>query len=249
MQENFTMKRNGFTLIELFVAMGVGAAIMAAVYTSMNIAQRSSVSVGRKIVTQQDVRAVLDLMAMEIRMASYNPVSSSATWNGMVLGNCIGSNITFTDKLNKGILVATTTSIALAMDLDSSGAIGDAANEYIVYALNGVNAITRNVNCGGGNTILGNDPNAPQSNTTRVTNTATNTPLFQYFDKDNKNITATVTINNLPNNDFSIGIPAIRRVRITIVADTQDVDSFSGRGRTKRMTYTTDILVKNHALL
>ena len=67
------MKKNGFSLVELIIAMAVGLLIMTAIYAIINMAQRSSASVGRKVVTQQDARAVLDLMAMEIRMASYNP--------------------------------------------------------------------------------------------------------------------------------------------------------------------------------
>lgn len=71
------MKRNGFTLIEVLIAVVVGLVIMGAVYSAMVIVQRTSANLGRKVVTQQDTRAVLDFMAMEIRMASYNPTRST----------------------------------------------------------------------------------------------------------------------------------------------------------------------------
>ena len=67
------MKKNGFTLVELMIYVAVSAVIMAAAYAAVVMAQRSSSSVGRKIITQQDVRLVLDMMAMDIRNASYNP--------------------------------------------------------------------------------------------------------------------------------------------------------------------------------
>ena len=75
------MKKNGFSLVELIIAVAVGLLIMTAVYAIINLAQSSSVSVGRKVVTQQDARSVLDLMAMEIRMASYNPTQSTTLWS------------------------------------------------------------------------------------------------------------------------------------------------------------------------
>jgi prepilin-type N-terminal cleavage/methylation domain-containing protein len=64
------MNKNGFTLIELIMAISIGLVIIAAVYALNEMGQRSSASISQKVVTQQDARAVLDLMAMEIRMAS-----------------------------------------------------------------------------------------------------------------------------------------------------------------------------------
>ena len=62
------------------IAIVIGMVVMLAIYSTNNLAQRSSSSVGRKVVTQQDARAVLDLMAMamEIRMATYNPTRATA---------------------------------------------------------------------------------------------------------------------------------------------------------------------------
>ena len=71
--EKANMRKNGFTLVEILIAMFVGALIMAAVYSLMTLTQKTSTSLDRKVITQQDTRTVLDLMAMEIRMASFNP--------------------------------------------------------------------------------------------------------------------------------------------------------------------------------
>jgi prepilin-type N-terminal cleavage/methylation domain-containing protein len=240
------LKNDGFTLIELIIAMGIGLVIMAAVYASVNIAQRSSAGVGRKVITQQDARAVLDMMAMEIRMASFNPSMSRTIWETIPSNTtnrpvspftpCTNLGLTAPVINNKGIQLAEPNRILIAMDLNdpplspASSLIGDIPNEYIEYALNdNKNTITRNVSCSS-NDILGGD----DLSTTVRNGNDTGTPLFQYFDRDNTQLTTPVSI------------PDIRRVRITIVADTKDPDSLSGG--VKRMTYTTDVLVKNHVL-
>ena len=67
------MKKNGYTLVELMIFVMVSALIiMAAVYAAVVMAQRTSSSVDKKTITQQDARLVLDMMAMDIRNASYN---------------------------------------------------------------------------------------------------------------------------------------------------------------------------------
>jgi prepilin-type N-terminal cleavage/methylation domain-containing protein len=232
------MKKNGFTLIEVLIAMFVGLVIIAAVYGAMTIAQRTSANLGRKIVTQQDTRAVLDFMATEIRMASLNPQNAPETWTGSILApNCNGLAMT---QAFRGIQTANANTIAIAMDLDGLGTIGNVGNEYIVYSYDGANTITRNVSCGGNNAILGGS--APDSNVRNAAVLPTPIPLFRYFDRNNLEITNTV--NNNPS--LVNGIPAIRRVLITIVADTAEIDLTTKQPR--RMIYSTNVIVRNHAL-
>ncbi|MDI6743226.1 MAG: prepilin-type N-terminal cleavage/methylation domain-containing protein [Smithella sp.] len=226
-------KQKGFTLVELIIAMAVGALIMTALYASMNMAQRSSGSVGRKVVTQQDARAVLDIMAMEIRMASYNPSMSTGIWETIPTAICNSMGNVVPLKVNKGVQVAESDRILIAMDLNNppldrdKSEIGDEENEYIEYALDkNQKTITRNVRCSGDSDILGGDDLA-----TVVRNEDANIPLFRYFDKDGNETGS---------------IPDIRSVRITIVADTKYRDNLTQQ--TRRMTYTTDVLVKNHVL-
>ena len=75
--------------MELLIALAVGSLIMVAVYGIINMAQRSSSSIEKRVIAQQDVRGALDLMALEIRMASYNqslnniwitPVCGGLSW-------------------------------------------------------------------------------------------------------------------------------------------------------------------------
>jgi type IV pilus assembly protein PilW len=65
----------GFTLIEILMALFIGLILLGAVYISMTSGQRSSAGVERKVAAQQDTRAALEVMAMEISMASFNPTS------------------------------------------------------------------------------------------------------------------------------------------------------------------------------
>lgn len=227
------LKRNGFTLVELVIALGVGALIITVIYAAMNAAQKSSASVGRKVVTQQDARTVLDIMTMEIRMASYNPGMTKATWTMAKDGNC--KEITLTPD-HKGIQKAAANEIAIAMDLDNSKSIANSAsdNEYIVYRCEN-ETIRRSVSCGNFQPMLGGTDTE-----TNVRNASAKLPLFQYFDRDGNNLAD--ASGDVP----AALIPSIRRVRINIVADTKNPDSMTQKVR--RMTYTTDVLVKNHVL-
>jgi hypothetical protein len=210
--------------------MAVGIVIIAAVYSAMNLALRFSANTDRKVITQQDTRAVLDLMAMEIRMASYNPTMSLTTWSGNVLGNCSASNISLTQAF-KGIQVANANQIAIAMDLDNSGTIGNVANEYIVYSYDGASTLNRSVSCVGA-AILGGT--APFTNVRNAAVLPTPIPLFQYFDR---------------NDQPTALIPNIRRIQITIVTDTAANDTTqSGTPRPRRMIYSTSVIVRNHAI-
>jgi prepilin-type N-terminal cleavage/methylation domain-containing protein len=247
------MKKNGFSLVELIIAVAVGLLIMTAVYAMINLAQSSSVSVGRKIVTQQDARSVLDLMAMEIRMASYNPTMSTTIWS-TIPTNCASISISL-DPTKKGIQTATANTILVAMDLTNPtvypAVIGDSPNEYIKYSYNGADTIYRNASCSGDTPLLGGTGSATMvangtcSSYTNGTCTCaaningTCPALFQYFDASGNNLadnTGTVPTTSIKN---------IRRIRITIVANTEYTDRLTHKSRI--MTYTTDVLVKNHA--
>jgi prepilin-type N-terminal cleavage/methylation domain-containing protein len=254
MDNFYKSRKRGFTLVELLIAMAVGTVIMAAVYAAMNLALRFSANTDRKVITQQDTRAVLDLMAMEIRMASYNPLNTTNTWSSASPLACM-PNVPITYK---GIKSANANSIAVAMDLNNDGVIGCScgaccgppntctnptcagANEYIVYSYDGADTITRSVSCGNNFAILGGT--APYSNVRNAAVLPTPISLFQYFDKNDNEITNTVNNNNSPVN----GIPAIRRILITIVTDTVANDTTTGQPR--RMIYSTKVIVRNHAL-
>ena len=246
------MYKKGFTLVELLIAMVVGLIIVAAIYGMMNMGQQSSATVDRRVLTQQDVRAVLDLMAMEIRMASFNPRRTAATWGTVPICNAIG--LTTIKPTRKGIQIATPNNILIAMDLwDGDGAkdppepdsiIGSpASNESIsyVYEQDPTDTtkwlIRRIVDCGNSAVILGGS-----GSSTNVVNNNAGIPVFQYFFIDTStNVERALTDAELA---FDTNIAAIRRIRITIVADVE----VQGRIQVSRRTYSTDVLVRNHVL-
>ena len=238
---NMNMKKKGFSLVELLIAMAVGLVIMAAVYGVMNTAQLSSASIGRKVLTQQDARTVLYLMAMEIRMASYNPTMSQTIWSTIPTGTCNSMGNVVPVPAHKGIQTANANTILIAMDLNNPpiipAVIGDVVNEYIEYSYNGVDTINRNVSCGGDQTILGG---AGSSTMVKNNETVPVTPLFQYFDESG---TTDITAAVVATPDVSIRL--IRRIRINIVAD---VETQGSSFNVSRRTYTTDVLVKNHVV-
>ncbi|MFZ3104426.1 MAG: prepilin-type N-terminal cleavage/methylation domain-containing protein, partial [Smithella sp.] len=67
--------KRGFTLVEILAALGIGAIMLAAIYSMINLSQKTSSGMERRVAAQQDEKTALELMAMEIGMASYNPLS------------------------------------------------------------------------------------------------------------------------------------------------------------------------------
>ncbi len=224
----------GFTLIEILFALFIGLLLLSTVYFSMIAGQKSSAALEDKVVAQQDVRAALELMAMEIGMASYNPNFVSNIW--LNPGGCPnpGSSL---NQAYKGIQEATPNSITLEMDTGESGSIRDNNNEMIWYVYDTANErITRETNCGGGQPFLGEIPGT-QGRSVRVINNTLNVPMFRYFDGLGTEILAA----GLP-----VGIPNIRRVEITLAVETEDIDPNTNSRR--RMIYSTSVIPRNHAI-
>jgi prepilin-type N-terminal cleavage/methylation domain-containing protein len=242
------MKKNGFTLVELMIAIAIGMVVMLAIYSASNLAQRSSSSVGRKVVTQQDARAVLDLMAMEIRMASFNPRRLTGIWRDPASANCgaLSANQNY-----KGIQTATANAITVEMDINppplapsvvsGDGIIANGPNnhdnEVIRYSYDGASSLCRSTNCGGCQTILGGVSPTGVPLGTNVVNNAAGIPLFRYYDRLDNIILAA----GLP-----AQIPNIRRINITLVVDNDVTDP--GAAAPRRMIYSTNVIVRNHVL-
>jgi hypothetical protein len=232
--------------------------MLTAIYTVVNSAQRSSSGVERRVIAQQDARGAMELMAMEIRMASYNPTLNSNIWVNPADCFSVAANQTY-----KGIQEATANSITIEMDVggataDGDGAIGD-DNEIIRYEYNATNQyITRETKRPGGCTpggqpFLGDsiaNEALNRSKTVLVVNdinrngvydAGVDIPVFRYYDGAGADISATVI--GAPAS-LTTGIPAIRRVEITLVADTASVDQ--GSGVRKRIIYSTSVIPRNH---
>ncbi len=229
----------GFTLVECLIAVAVGMAILAAVYTAVWSGQRSTTGIDRKVTTGQDARAALEVMAMELRMASYNPNYTNVTNPWTDITNCNAGDPTL-----RGIQNAAANTIQIQMDLNGNGSCGDAANEIIVYALDTPNQrVTRQTwTCSGApatpgaQSFLGGA--AGEVKAVRVVNGDTATPLLRFFNSAGTDITS-----SLPG-----AIGQIRRIEITLVVDSEDIDPSLGGSQRRRMIYSTSVVPRNHGV-
>ena len=232
------MNKKGFTLVEILITVVVAAVIMAAVYGLMTMAQRTSSSTDRRVITQQDTRSVLHFMAMEIRMASFNTLYELNLWagNGLDLpGIPTCWNVSDITNAHKGIQRATANELVFAMDLDGDGEF-TSDNEYIRYHYDDATkklsrAAMTDEACGEAQDILGGD------GFTNIMEGNGGVPMFRYF-------SATNEMGGASGN--SMDIRAIRRILITIVSETASKDS--NTGNPKRMVHSTNVIVRNHVL-
>jgi len=233
----------GFTLVELMVAMGVTMVLMGAVYMSVNATQRNSSAIEKKVAAQQDVKPVLDLMAMEIGMASYNPNTTTGNW--LLTSDCLTVS---PSQTYRGIQEATANTLTVEMDINQDCTVDNDPicmrnysgnpnpNEVIRYNYDTVNQyITRATDCAGGQPFLGDVP--ANTRAVRVINNTLNIPLFRYYDGTGTEIVSA----GLP-----AGIPNIRRIDITLAVETEAVDPNTNLRR--RLIYSTSVIPRNHAI-
>lgn len=120
---NPTANHNGFTLVELLIAMLVGSVIMAAVMTSFQSQHKVYLAQDEVVAMQQNARVAMDMLVRDIRMAGYDP----------------------TGVAGAGFVTATTaTQLTFTQDLDDSGGtyisvsdpVENNADEKVSYRLN-----------------------------------------------------------------------------------------------------------------
>lgn len=121
------INNRGFTLAELLIGLFVSAIVMTTILSAY-YSQNKSYAVQEQVAAMvQNLRAAMDIMIREIRMAGYDPTGTA----------------------NAGIVTANTTSINITEDLDGDGSV--AGDENITYALadsdgDGDNDLERNNN-------------------------------------------------------------------------------------------------------
>ncbi|MHB9097957.1 MAG: PilW family protein [Syntrophales bacterium] len=216
------MKRTaGFTLVEVLVSIFVGMIIIGAIYAAVVSGQRTAANIDRKVVAGQDARAALELMTIEIQMASFNPTYVTGLWEDPATCNA-GSGI----QNYRGIQAATATSLSVEADINENGVLGGAGNpnEVITYTYDpdpDNQYITRSTNCGIPQPFLGETVASGRPRTVRVINSniIPVAPVFRYFDARGIEITTA----GLP-----AAIPDIARIDITLWVETENTDSNSG---------------------
>jgi type II secretory pathway pseudopilin PulG len=227
--------QRGFTLAETLVALIVGMIMLLAIYSVVNMAQKSATGIEKKVVAQQDARIALEIMALEIRMASYSSFADNSIWVNPA--TCAAES-----PVLRGIRDATVNSITIEMDIDNSNVIGDAGNEIITYNyLSGGTdlRITREtISCpgptaSGAQPFLGSSESDLSSTGVRVINGSLHLPLFRYYDGAETEIFPTTADQSM--------LPNIRRIGITIAVETLDKEK-------RTLIYGTSVVPKNHGI-
>jgi len=118
--------QQGFTLVELLVAMAMVGIVVGAIYSTYKSQQDSYVAQEQVAEMQQNLRAALYMMARDIRMAGFNPADSP---------NVDGFVTALPD--DPGPVTATnSTNIAFTIDRDEDAAVdANDHNEQIAYRI------------------------------------------------------------------------------------------------------------------
>lgn len=122
------MKRfnDGFTLVELMVAMAMASIVVAVIYTAYDVQTRIYTEQDRAAEMQQNLRAAMAFMQREARMAGYNPSGGK--------DNSCDAQTGAPKKVAPGIHTATATSFGFSMDLNEDGDCGD-TGENVTYSI------------------------------------------------------------------------------------------------------------------
>lgn len=102
----------GFTLIEVVVTIFMAVFLITTTFFIVDNSNRSYRAQERVAAAQQDVRAGLDLMVREIRMAGYNPMGLSGA----------------------GVVAAEPASFGFSMDINCNNALDTGRDEQITYS-------------------------------------------------------------------------------------------------------------------
>ncbi|NTV51210.1 MAG: prepilin-type N-terminal cleavage/methylation domain-containing protein [Desulfobulbaceae bacterium] len=102
----------GFTLVELMITLAMSAIIVAAVYSAYIIQQKTYYTQGQVVEMQQNIRAGLEMMSSEIRMAVYDPDGNAGAQ----------------------VITATASTFAFTADLNDDGDVAD-PNENVTFCL------------------------------------------------------------------------------------------------------------------
>jgi len=108
----FPNKEHGFSLVELLIAMAISSIVLGAAVNTF-IAQRRAYAQQEQVTQMtQETRAAMEMVTREVRMAGYNPASTSF------------AGITYNS-----------TQVQIRADLNGDGDTAD-TNETIVYSYN-----------------------------------------------------------------------------------------------------------------
>ena len=108
--------QSGFTLVEMLVALALASVFAGSLFFTMRALLRGYGQENVRVALQQNVRAGVNLIAMDLRMAGLDPLG--------------------TDRF--GFETATATEVRFTQDNDLDGNVDDSGFERITYAYDGV---------------------------------------------------------------------------------------------------------------
>jgi type IV pilus assembly protein PilW len=156
-------KAEGFTLIELMVAIAIGMVVLAGVTTTFMSQIKFYTAQEQVNEMEQNARGALDVITRELKMAGYKPNGGTVT------------GVTYN-----------TSQLMIEADVDGSGVIdntNDSTIERIIYAFNSANKqITRKMGSGGTVQVLADNITAfdvAYLKTDGVTNAAASSEVRQ----------------------------------------------------------------------
>ena len=123
-------RQSGFSLIELMIAAAIGLLLLSSVMSIFISSMKHTSDSSRFIRLNQELDAVIDLMAGEIRRASFNSTSRGTTATPTSYKTYLA-----TSNTNFGLTVLTTSCIVYSYDRDGDG-IKD-SNESFGFRLQG----------------------------------------------------------------------------------------------------------------
>lgn len=168
--DSFPNGKMDFTLLELAVAVAIMSIVFTAIFGVFSLSSRTYTTQNVAADVQQNVRAAMEIMVMDIRMAGLDPIAS----------------------LNFGVELATATKLRFTSDSidagtgDFNGVVNDTNSERITYELAGNDL----------NQILYEGTGSPDSQPL-ISNVQNLT--FTYFDGDNNNLASPVAAADLAN--------------------------------------------------
>jgi len=133
-RQNFIQSNQGFTMIELLVAMVVALLAMGAIYSTFLNQQKSYVVQQETAAMHQNIRAASFYMEKEIRMAGCDPTGTANA--GITISEAKADSIRFTEDVT-------------GAGGNPDGDVTD-PNEDITYSLDGNRNLIRTDNNGGG---------------------------------------------------------------------------------------------------
>jgi type IV pilus assembly protein PilW len=164
--------RNGFTVIEVMIAMAISSVLVAAVYQTFHSQQRSYTMQSEAAAMEQNLRGSLYLLTRELRSAGYNPTQATTDNFRFVTSFPAPNNLFTVNYATNHFMVAFT------LDNDGSGAIEPNNNEQIAYKFDNTTKTLQRFN----------DTQADITKKWEIVASNIDAIYFTYFDQNN-NIT------------------------------------------------------------